>query len=39
MRELDAAFKDMVRQNDEMRSELRKLADVRSVIDKYRNGR
>jgi ribosomal protein S17E len=39
LRELDAAFKDLIRQNDEMRSELRKLADVRSAIDKYRNGR
>jgi hypothetical protein len=39
LRELDIAFKDLIRQNDEMRSELRKLADVRSAIDKYRNGR
>jgi len=38
MRELDAAFKDLVRQNDELRGELRKLAEVRAAIDRYRNG-
>jgi hypothetical protein len=38
LKELDLAFKDVVRQNDEMRRELRKLAEVRSAIDKYRNG-
>jgi hypothetical protein len=39
LKELESAFKEVTRQNMEMKGELRKLAGVRSAIDKYRDGK